>query len=181
MEKQTTSEIKAKRSWASNENIITIIKEDHKPLKELIAIMKDIDQSPDDRIEAFKNFMPLLITHAKAEEQSLYEFMKTQNELREFAFEGEAEHSVADQLCEEIERTTDNDQILARIKVLAESVEHHIREEENNILPNVEKHLDQNTLLELSEDYTDFQDEIISEGQDNSPHEDEMARPGLEH
>lgn len=172
---------KVKDYLAIEETIISVIKEDHKPLKELIKIMKDGDKAPEERKLAFADFAPLLVTHAKAEEKSLYEYMKTKTDLREHAFEGDAEHSVADQLCEEIVRTTDPDQILAKIKVLAEAVEHHIKEEENEILPDVEKKVDADTLKGLIEIYADAQAEMISVGQDDSPSEADLKPSELKH
>jgi len=172
---------KVKDYLAPEETIISVIKEDHKPLKELIQIMKDGEKAPDERVKAFEDFAPLLTTHAHAEERSLYEYMKTNMKLREHAFEGDAEHQVADQLCEEIERTSDPDQLLAKIKVLAEAVEHHIKEEENDILPDVEKAVDKDTLKGMIEIYADAQAEIIEQGQDNSPREDELKDSELKH
>jgi hemerythrin superfamily protein len=163
-----------KRMFTGEEDIISVIKEDHKPLKDLISIMKSDDGDFSERKRAFMEFAPLLVTHAKAEEKSLYEFMKTRPELKEYAFEGETEHSMADQLCEEAKRATSEDEIAAKIKVLAESVEHHIQEEENNILPDVQKNVGESTLVGLTKIYVDWQEQIIAEGQDDAPHEAEL-------
>ncbi len=163
------------REKVSSADIISLIEEDHKPLKELIKIMKDSGRPLDERRQAFMEFAPLLMTHAKAEEKSLYDFIRTKAELREHAFEGDAEHSIADQMIEEIKRTTDQDQFSAKIKVVAELVEHHIKEEENEILPDVKKHLAGSILLELSDKYIAEQELIIAEGQDDSPHESEIV------
>lgn len=164
-----------KRQLTGDENIISIIKEDHEPLKELIKIMKDSEAEFDERKQAFMEFAPLLVTHAKAEEKALYEFMKTQPELKMFAFEGDTEHMMADQLCEEIERVELEDEISAKIKVLAEAVEHHIKEEENSVFPEVKKKVSDAKLVALTKIYVDTQAEIISEGQDDSPREAELT------
>lgn len=158
----------------TREDIISVIEQDHKPLKELIEVMKDPDYSVDERQQAFAEFAPLLVTHAKAEEKALYDFLKKSSDLRVHAFEGEAEHMVADQLCEEIKRTTDLDQMSAKIKVLAEAVEHHIKEEENDILPEVKKHFSEDTLKRLTDEYVKVQMEMIGEGQDDAPPEKDL-------
>ena len=163
-----------KRMFTGTEDIISVIKEDHVPLKELIAVMKDDDKPVAERKQAFMEFAPLLMTHAKAEEKSLYDFMKTAKGLRADAFEGDTEHMVADQLCEEIKRTTDEDALGARIKVLAEMVEHHIEEEEKDILPNVREQVDEARLVSLTAKYVQVQSEIIADGQDDAPHEAEL-------
>lgn len=172
---------KVKEYLQGPESILSVIKEDHKPLKELIKVMKDGDRKLEERVQAASEFIPLLITHAKAEEQSLYEYMKTKKELREFGFEGDTEHMVADQLAEEISRTNDNDALGARIKVLAELVEHHIQEEENDMFPVIEKASDKQTLESLTEKYVDVQSELIAQGQDDSPSEADLSREDLKH
>ena len=164
-----------------DQDIVTLILEDHKPLKELIAVMKDSEKSFVERKQAFMEFAPLLMTHAKSEEKALYEFMKSNPKLREMAFEGDTEHSLADQLCEEIKRTRDQDLMSAQIKVLAESVEHHITEEERDILPEVKKQAGADQLVSLSKTYNSVQAEIIADGQDDSPHESEITEAGTRH
>lgn len=160
-------------------DIVSVIEEDHKPLKELIKIMQDSDAAFAERKQAFLEFAPLLLTHAKAEEKALYDYMKTKKSLREDAFEGEAEHAVADQLIEEIKRTTDVDQLSAKIKVLAESVDHHIQEEEREFLPEVRKEIGKEILQQLTATYIQVQDKVIAEGQTDSPSEAELEQGSL--
>lgn len=165
---------KLKRIFSGEENILDVIREDHKPLKELIEVMKDAERPFAERKQAFTEFAPLLITHAEAEEKALYEFMKTKKDLKMDAFEGDTEHMLADQLCEQIERVTDEDEMGAMIKVLAESVEHHIKEEENDMFPEIEKSVKPEQLVSLTKKYIEVQTEIIAAGQDNSPSEKDL-------
>lgn len=44
--------------------------------------------------------------------------------------EGDTEHHLADMLVEQLKTETDEDTFVAKVKVLAEMVEHHIEEEE---------------------------------------------------
>ena len=120
-------------------DIVNLILEDHKPLKELIKVMKDSETTPEERFATFKEFAPTLVAHAKPEEEVLYKQMKKNPELLEETYEGEVEHQIADQLVEEIKRTEDVELRSARIKVLAELVEHHIEEEEEELLPDYKK------------------------------------------
>lgn len=182
MEKQKTNDLDVKQTlntfkkiFSGTEDILSVIKEDHKPLKELIAVMKDSEgKSFSERKQAFMEFAPLLMTHAKAEEKALYEFMKTKSELKQAAFEGDTEHMMADQLCEEIKRTTGEDEMSAKIKVLAEAVEHHIEEEENEIFPDVKKNVEASKLVALTQTYIAVQAEIIADGQNDSPREADL-------
>lgn len=127
-------------STESNSDIIQLILEDHKRLKKLIQTLKNTDKEIPTRMIAFEEFAPLLVTHAKPEEEVLYRELKKGESLREEGFEGDVEHGLADQLLEEVKRTTEDEDLWsARVKVLAELVEHHIEEEEETMLPKYRK------------------------------------------
>ncbi|KYG68033.1 hypothetical protein AZI87_01825 [Bdellovibrio bacteriovorus] len=158
---------------SSELDIINMILEDHKPLKELIEVMKDSEKELEERQEAFAQFAPLLISHAKPEEQSLYRYMKGDEELREGGFEGDVEHQLADQMVEEIMRTDDDDLWSARVKVLAELVEHHIEEEEEELLPDFKKHSESSDREKLGQLFLELKTKILERGGMDAPHERE--------
>ena len=124
----------------SKEDIIKLILADHEPLKRLIATLKDLKTPIRTRRRIFEQFAPLLVVHAKSEQESLYTFLKDENkELRLEGLEGEVEHRLAENLIEELKMTEDADLWSAKCKVLAELVEHHLEEEEEEILPDFKK------------------------------------------
>lgn len=116
-------------------DIIDAIKEDHKPLKEFITIFKDEKKTFAEKKRAFERFAPILEAHAKPEEQALYADMRTISEMKVDSHEGDIEHEVVDTLVAQLKRTTSRDIFLAKVKVVAELLDHHIREEENDMLP----------------------------------------------
>lgn len=140
----------------SGKDIVELILVDHKPLKELIKILKKPDSDEVKRFEAFETFAPLLLAHAEPEEMSLYEFMKKDKEMLIDALEGDTEHSLASQLIDEIHATEDKDLWSAKVKVLAEMVEHHIKEEEGSILPDFRKTTTLEERIALGDEYTDL-------------------------
>lgn len=148
-------------------DIIDIILEDHKPLKKLIKIMKDSDQDESERFTAFNEFATTLVAHAKPEEEILYTFMKKNEELRTEGFEGDVEHAIADQLVEEIKRTTNTDLKSARIKVLAELVEHHIEEEEEELLPKFKKGSEKQQRSSMGDEFLELKIKYLAAGNDN--------------
>ncbi len=174
MTSKTTDKSATKKEMAQTD-IVQLIKEDHKSLKELLETLKDTDADLDERQNAFDEFAFLLVTHAKPEEESLYVFMKDNKELREEGFEGEVEHILADQLLEEIKRTTDEDLWSARVKVLAELVEHHIEEEESELLPSVEEEVDIADRLEIGANFIDRKVEYLARGGEDTVSEEKMA------
>ncbi len=137
------------------EDIVDIIVEDHKPLKSLIKILKDSDErSLDDRLKAFDEFAELLTLHAAAEEQILYMHMKESEDLRRDAFEGEVEHALADQIISDCKSSKDDDDLWsAKAKVLAEIVEHHVQEEEEQLFPDLKKFTSTELRNQLGRDY----------------------------
>lgn len=154
-----------------NSDIIQIILKDHKPLKSLIKIMKTEKPDYSKKRAAFEIFSPALLAHAKPEEQTLYQDLKSDEDQRALGLEGEVEHELADQLCEELKRTTDQDLFMAKVKVLAELVEHHIKEEEKHMLPQFKKASNTKQRASLGENYMKLRRAFLAEGGDDAPPE----------
>ncbi|AFY01928.1 hemerythrin domain-containing protein [Bdellovibrio bacteriovorus] len=161
----------------ANADIVNLILEDHRPLKKLITILKNTDKDSSEREEAFAEFAPLLVTHAKPEEQVLYTYMKNNEELREEGFEGDVEHQLADQLLEEIMRTDDEDLWSARVKVLAELVEHHIEEEESELLPDFKKNSEPAERLAMGQQFLMLKTKLLEQGGTDAAHESDLDKP----
>lgn len=147
------------------EDIINLILQDHKPLKDLIEVMKDEDVEYAEKKAAFMQFAPKLVAHAKPEEKTWYVNMKEENDMKVEGLEGDVEHALADQLCEELKHTDDKDMFMAKVKVLAELVEHHIEEEEEDMLPDFKKQSTIEERVELGIKYLAFQAEIEEHGE----------------
>ncbi len=157
---KTKEKSKKKNSTKSND-IIDLILKDHVPLKELIAVLKNPDAEFSTKHRAFNEFAPLLISHAESEQKSLYSRMKDENALRKEAFEGDVEHALATQLIEAVQHSmNDEDQWMAEVKVLAEIVEHHIDEEEDEMLKKVKKEFDSETRYIIGQEYLNFRSEF---------------------
>jgi hemerythrin superfamily protein len=152
-------------------DIIQLILQDHKPLKVLIKLLKDGAVEFREKQPAFMEFAPLLISHAKPEEQSLYMAMKKNEDLRSEGLEGDTEHAIADQLVEEIRRTNDEDTWMAKVKVLAELVEHHIQEEEEEMLPDYRKESGLEDRIQIGQVYLQLKEQMEAQGGDDAPSE----------
>jgi hypothetical protein len=124
-------------------DIIKMILRDHKPLKEHIEILKDADVPMSRKKPVFEKFAPLLLQHAKAEEESLYIHMKeNKKELRIEGLEGDTEHAIADHLIQEIKGLINNpDAWMAKVKVLADVVDHHLKEEEKEYFKTIKEEI----------------------------------------
>lgn len=136
--------------------LVEALKADHKKLRAEINLLKEIDIAQLDRQLCFGRFLPLLISHTQREEKIVYRFMKAQDDenLNFMAYEGKTKHSIADQLVEDmLSENLSNEEWSACAKVLAEIVEQHIDEEENEVFPYLKRHLDSDTDAELSLKY----------------------------
>ena len=168
--KNTTNIKKSKdkltsKASTSEGDIIQLILKDHIPLKKLIKTLSDQDATFSEKEKAFVQFAPLLMAHAKPEEQSLYESLKKEDsEIRTEGFEGATEHAIADKLIEDIQQTKDHDEWMAMVKVLGELVQHHIDEEEGEMFKMVRNELDIETRVAIGAEYTrlknDFEEEM---------------------
>jgi hemerythrin superfamily protein len=174
VKKNTNRKQASSKRQADAADLITMILEDHKPLKQLIKVMKNSDYDVNERRAAFEEFCPLLISHAKPEEQTMYAFMKQNDDLREGGFEGDVEHQLADQMVEEAKRTDDEDLWSARVKVLAELIEHHIKEEEEDMLPDFRKHTEKEERATLGDVYLRLKTGLEMTGGEDSPSEKTM-------
>ncbi len=146
-------------------DILDLILEDHKPLKLLIKVLKDSEKySIEERRDAFEDFAPLLAIHSKPEETSLYLYMKEYDELKVEGYEGEVEHGLAEQLINEILETENEDLWSARVKVLAEMVEHHIEEEEEVMFPDIRKNSELEERAKLGTLYMQLKTQFDAEG-----------------
>lgn len=143
----------------SKEDIIKLILADHEPLKRLVATLKDLNSPIRTRRRIFEQFAPLFLVHAKAEEESLYIYLKDENkELRIDGLEAEVEHQLAEYMLEEVKMAEDADVWSARCKVLAELVEHHLQEEEAEILPLFKKECDVEERVMIGKQYLELKD-----------------------
>lgn len=137
----------------SKSDIITLILEDHKSLKRLIKVMKNEVGTFSEKKKAFKEFISLLGRHEKPEEQTWYASKKALPVMMEEGLEGEIEHGLADQLCEEIQTTGDKSLYIAKVRVLAELVENHLIKEEKDQLPAFKKACELEERVELGKTY----------------------------
>jgi hypothetical protein len=169
---------KTKRNSLQNskEDIIKLILLDHLPIKRLIGMLKDTDSPIRTRRRAFEQFAPLLLVHARAEQESLYTFLKDENhELRVDGLEGDVEHALAEHMIEEVEMAENADVWSARAKVLAELVEHHIEEEEEEILPHFKKESDIEDRILIGKQYLDLKDHLRRESHLTNEEEEAIA------
>ncbi len=71
------------------------------------------------------------------------------------------EHGLADKLVEEIDQVSDSVKWSAKVKVLAEIVEHHLNEEENELLPRFKKNSSAEERIRIGHKYLAMRSRLL--------------------
>ena len=115
-------------------DITDLIADDHRLLEDLLRAMRDVDA---DREAARAAFSDLLVAHSEAEEEAVYPHLKSKKVIDgEEEEHGEKEHAAANEALLKLLRAkgTDTQKYEDALEAVAESVNHHIGEEELSIL-----------------------------------------------
>jgi len=122
--------------WLTNEenDAIAMLKRDHDNMKALFDRFEKAERKAEKQ-KIVKQALEELRLHSTLEEELFYPAIREQ--LKNGVMnEADEEHHVAKVLIAELDTIdSDNDHFDAKFTVLAESVRHHIKEEENEMLP----------------------------------------------
>jgi hemerythrin-like domain-containing protein len=160
-------------------NIVDILLLDHRYLKKCIEILKDENADKKDKLKYGRSFLDTLKHHSEAEKKTVYTPLKDLEVVHSNILEGEIEHAIADAkvraLIPKLSHARSlSEELQAELKVLAELVEHHVKEEEREMIPKFRKELDSEILNQIGwefmklrgftakdlQDYPDLQEEI---------------------
>lgn len=136
------------RSSDSPSDAIALLKQDHRTVSALFDEFAKADAEEQSAIA--QRVCQLLTVHATIEEELLYPAAKEAFEDEEdddLVNEAEVEHATAKELIAKIEgMTSDDEHFKATVTVLGEYIKHHVKEEENELFPQLKK-----TELDLKE------------------------------
>lgn len=134
-------------------NIVDLIKRDHDEAKELMETIA-LEHDPAAAMESFTELKNALSAHAKAEQEVLYPELKVLDESRPLTLEAYEEHALAEQLLDELsQEDAAAETWRAKFVVLKEVVEHHMKEEEKELLPMAKRLLTKDNMATLAEDF----------------------------
>jgi hypothetical protein len=156
---------------------IDLLKEQHDVVR---GLFEQIEQARDDEEKQmlFQELADNLAAHATIEEKLFYPaaYAKKTKELLTEAVE---EHLAMKRIIADlIDMAPDHENFDAKIKVLKEQVEHHVAEEEGDLLKAVRHELDGEELERLGASMRElFDDEIAGEPREAVPEQTEEAAP----
>jgi len=134
----------AKAGSARSTDAIQLLTNDHKEVKQLFKayekLAKDEESAAEDKQQLAEEICGLLTVHATIEEELFYPAAKDALDEPDLVDEATVEHASAKDLIAQIEASTPDDELYdAKVKVLAEYIEHHVKEEEGEMFPKAKK------------------------------------------
>ena len=159
---------------------IDMLVQDHKRVQKLFKDFEKVDRADEEAVRELVETACLeLQIHSMLEEEIFYPALRAHAEgkLEDFLNEAEVEHEAADDLIAKLhELETDDPMYCSYFGVLAKFVRHHVKEEEHELFPRVEKmKLD---LKQLGEDMRLRREELFAE-MEREDEESEEAQRGL--
>lgn len=124
----------------------------HRDIMELFERFEESSSRPSQKKDDLvRDMITNLVRHAEIEEQIFYPTVAAEMpDLEDDVQEDLEEHHVVEVLLWELDHMTSSDERFdAKVKVLIESVRHHVEEEERELLPRVQEELDDDTRRRL--------------------------------
>ncbi len=118
---------------------IGLLTDDHEQVRQLFEDYEnlvDAGASDDERQLLADRICTLLTIHSTIEEEIFYPAAREALEEQDLLDEAEVEHASATALIEQIQEMDASEDLFdAKVKVLGEYVQHHVREEEDELFP----------------------------------------------
>lgn len=134
-------------------NPFTLLKEDHRNVEK---IFKGIDSTTEKAEKTRQNLFEELTTaleyHTKVEERFLYPVLEEVGLTHDTTLEAEEEHNIVKTLLADLRAMSPTeDEWMAKITVMKESLEHHVEEEETDLFIKTDKVMTEEQKSALSE------------------------------
>lgn len=155
--KSSARKSRSSRSRSANDPFTQLIKEH----RQALALFRRIENLPEDAEEEcdrmFDELKMALSRHMAMEENLLYPTLKASPATQELTFEAIEEHGVCKTLLEELDTDGLTPEVwMAKFTVLRENVEHHVEEEEGEMMPKARRALSAEEKDELKQAMADF-------------------------
>ena len=146
-------------------NPIELLKNDHDEVEELFEKYEKAGDNADATKRAlFEQIREALTIHMDIEETIFYPAVKAirSEEIKDEVREADEEHHVVKILLGELGKMSPSDeQFDAKMTVLKENVEHHVEEEEGELLPDAKKRLSDELLEQLGDEMEERKENLL--------------------
>ncbi|MCL5876512.1 MAG: hemerythrin domain-containing protein [Candidatus Bathyarchaeota archaeon] len=133
-----------------NATIYDILKLEHKDVKRLFKQIIDEERYQDN---IYNQIRTALQIHMAGEEKLLYPRLENNEETRLLTLESYEEHEVSKKVMNDIDDTNDNEAKLAKIKVLSETIDMHVEEEEGELFKKAKRVLSDEDEREIARQF----------------------------
>jgi hemerythrin superfamily protein len=135
-------------------DVVTLLKADHKEVNALFLAVNALgERAYGQRFKLANKICKALEVHSNFEKSVLYAGMKGRvknHDGRELVLESFEEHGIVDRLVREIKELNPRDETLqAKLQVLMENVQHHVKEEEGELFPKAREVFEKEELVEM--------------------------------
>jgi hemerythrin-like domain-containing protein len=126
-----------------NEDAITLLTADHAKVKKLFKEFEDLkeeDGSAEDKSALVTLICHELKVHTEIEEEIFYPAVRKAIDASDLMDEALVEHAGAKELIAQLEDMSPDDELYdAKVTVLGEQIQHHVKEEEGEMFPKARK------------------------------------------
>lgn len=131
-------------------NSLTLLRKDHREVKDLLKQASDADTAEKQKL--FEQIKSELQVHEAIEEEIFYPALKEHPKTKEIALEAYEEHHVVDQVMSELDALSPDDETWdAKFSVMEENLKHHINEEEREMFEQAQKVFSDDELEQLGD------------------------------
>ena len=128
-----------KENLAAFPNALELLEQDHREVEEWFDEYDELNEDDNRKAELAEKICMALKIHAQIEEEIFYPQAREATKDNDLIDEAAVEHATVKHLIDEIEAMEVGEELYdAKIQVLGEMVKHHIKEEEEELFPELE-------------------------------------------
>jgi hypothetical protein len=128
-----------KKTQAASPSALELLEQDHREVEEWFDEYNELNEDDNRKAELAEKICMALKVHAQIEEEIFYPRAREATKDNDLIDEAAVEHATVKHLIGEIEAMEVGEELYdAKIRVLGEMVKHHIKEEEEELFPELE-------------------------------------------
>jgi hemerythrin-like domain-containing protein len=149
---------------------ITLLKQDHRKVEDLFKQFEGLgERAHKSRANIVKQVILELKVHTQIEEEIFYPAFKKEAEEKDLVLEAIEEHNVAKFVIRSLLEIDETDETFdAKVTVLSELIDHHVKEEEKEMFPQAKQLFDKDRLTELGDKMLALKERLMANAPDIS-------------
>ncbi len=142
-------------------DVVDLIMADHREVERLFDVLQN---EPDKRALTLPELSALFVAHSRAEEAEVYPVARGEAGETDEVAHSQGEHAQAEELLAQLKATDPHDPSFeTKLNDFVEAVQHHVDEEESEVLPGLRDRLDDARREELGKAFAASREQHIGE------------------